>query len=149
MRTYAPKASEIERQWFIVDAENLVLGRMSTEIARILRGKHKPTFAPYIDGGDHVIVINASKVVLTSNKMQTKLIHRHSGYVGGLKTQTYGAFLKKKPKYAIRRTIKGMLPRNRLGAQMITKLKVYAGSDHPHAAQNPTVLVLDHAKKAS
>ena len=146
MRTYAPKASEIDRQWFVVDAENLVLGRMATEVATVLRGKHKPTFAPYLDMGDHVIVVNASKVVLTANKAETKLVHRHSGYPGGLRTQTYGDLLAKKPSDAIRRTIKGMLPRNRLGAQMLTKLKVYAGPDHPHAAQNPTPLVLDGAR---
>ncbi len=146
MRTYAPKASEIERQWFVVDAENLVLGRMATEVARILRGKHKPTFAPYIDTGDHVIVVNASKVVLTNNKAETKQVYRHSGYPGGLRSQTYAELLAKRPEDAIRRTVKGMLPRNRLGAQMLTKLKVYAGPDHPHAAQQPTPLVLDGAR---
>ena len=146
MRTYAPKVSEIERQWFVVDAEDLVLGRMATEVARVLRGKHKPTFAPYLDMGDHVIVVNASKVVLTANKAETKMVHRHSGYPGGLSSQTYGDLLAKKPADAIRRSIKGMLPRNRLGAQMLTKLKVYAGPDHPHAAQLPTPLVLDGAR---
>lgn len=146
MRTYAPKASEIQREWFIVDAQDLVLGRMATEVARILRGKHKPTFAPNMDMGDHVIIVNAEKVVLTNNKAETKLVHRHSGYPGGLKTQTYGELLEKKPADAIRRTIKGMLPRNRLGNQMLTKLKVYAGPDHPHAAQQPTPLVLDGAR---
>jgi large subunit ribosomal protein L13 len=146
VRTYAPKASEIERQWFVVDAENLVLGRMATEVARILRGKHKPTFAPYIDTGDHVIVVNASKVVLTNNKAETKQVYRHSGYPGGLRSQTYAELLAKRPEDAIRRTVKGMLPRNRLGAQMLTKLKVYAGPDHPHAAQQPTPLVLDGAR---
>ncbi len=146
MRTYAPKASEIERQWFVVDAEGLVLGRMATEVARILRGKHKPTFAPNMDTGDHVVIVNADKVVLTSNKADTKLVHRHSGYPGGLSTQTYGELLAKKPADAIRRTVKGMLPRNRLGAQMLTKLKVYAGPDHPHAAQQPAALELDGAR---
>jgi large subunit ribosomal protein L13 len=146
VRTYAPKASEIERQWFVVDAENLVLGRMATEVARLLRGKHKPTFAPYIDTGDHVIVVNASKVVLTNNKAETKQVYRHSGYPGGLRSQTYAELLAKRPEDAIRRTVKGMLPRNRLGAQMLTKLKVYAGPDHPHAAQQPTPLVLDGAR---
>jgi large subunit ribosomal protein L13 len=146
VRTYAPKASEIERQWFVVDAEGLVLGRMATEVARILRGKHKPTFAPNMDTGDHVVIVNADKVVLTSNKADTKLVHRHSGYPGGLSTQTYGELLAKKPADAIRRTVKGMLPRNRLGAQMLTKLKVYAGPDHPHAAQQPAALELDGAR---
>lgn len=146
MRTYAPKASEIERQWFLVDAEDLVLGRMSTEVARILRGKHKPTFAPNMDMGDHVVIINAEKVVLTNDKADKKLVHRHSGYPGGLKSQTYADLLARKPADALRRTIKGMLPRNRLGAQMLTKLKVYAGPDHPHAAQQPTPLALDGAR---
>ncbi len=145
MRTYAPKASEIERKWFVVDAENLVLGRMSTEIARILRGKHKPTFAPYLDCGDHVIIINASKVVLTHEKAEKKLVHRHSGYPGGIKTHTYAELLSTQPEDAVRRTIKGMLPKNRLGAQMLTKLKVYAGSEHPHSAQQPETLVLEDA----
>jgi len=128
VRTYAPKASEIERKWFVVDAENLVLGRMSTEVARILRGKHKPTFAPYLDCGDHVIIVNASKVVLTNEKAEKKLVHRHSGYPGGIKSQTYADLLSRQPEDTVRRTIKGMLPKNRLGAQMLTKLKVYAGS---------------------
>jgi large subunit ribosomal protein L13 len=145
VRTYAPKASEIERKWFVVDAENLVLGRMSTEVARILRGKHKPTFAPYLDCGDHVIIINASKVVLTHEKAEKKLVHRHSGYPGGIKTHTYAELLSTQPEDAVRRTIKGMLPKNRLGAQMLTKLKVYAGSEHPHSAQQPETLVLEHA----
>ena len=145
MRTYAPKASEIERKWFVVDAENLVLGRMSTEVARILRGKHKPTFAPYLDCGDHVIIVNASKVVLTHEKAEKKLVHRHSGYPGGIKTKTYADLLSTQPEDAVRRTIKGMLPKNRLGAQMLTKLKVYAGSEHPHSAQQPETLVLEDA----
>ncbi|MBJ82993.1 MAG: 50S ribosomal protein L13 [Acidimicrobiaceae bacterium] len=145
VRTYAPKASEIERKWFVVDAENLVLGRMSTEIARILRGKHKPTFAPYLDCGDHVIIVNASKVVLTHEKAEKKLVHRHSGYPGGIKTHTYAELLSTQPEDAVRRTIKGMLPKNRLGAQMLTKLKVYAGSEHPHSAQQPETLVLEDA----
>jgi large subunit ribosomal protein L13 len=145
VRTYAPKASEIERKWFVVDAENLVLGRMSTEVARILRGKHKPTFAPYLDCGDHVIIVNASKVVLTHEKAEKKLVHRHSGYPGGIKTKTYADLLSTQPEDAVRRTIKGMLPKNRLGAQMLTKLKVYAGSEHPHSAQQPETLVLEDA----
>ncbi|MFT5530610.1 MAG: large subunit ribosomal protein L13 [Candidatus Poriferisodalaceae bacterium] len=146
MRTYAPRASEIERQWFVVDAEDLILGRMSTEVARILRGKHKPTFAPNMDMGDHVIIVNASKIHLTNNKAETKLVHRHSGYPGGLSTQTYADLLSKKPADAIRRTIKGMLPRNRLGAQMLTKLQVYGGPEHPHIAQQPSPLDFPHAR---
>ena len=146
MRTYSPSIKDIERSWHIVDATDLVLGRMSTEVARILRGKHKPTFTPHLDTGDHVIIINASKVVLTKDKADKKMVYRHSGYPGGLKEETYGSLLARKPAEAIRRTIKGMLPRNRLGAQMLTKLKVYAGPEHPHAAQMPKPLVFDHAR---
>ncbi len=146
MRTYSPKASEIERSWFVVDATDLVLGRMSTEVARILRGKHKPMFVPHLDVGDHVIIVNADKVVLTNGKADSKIVYRHSGYPGGLKEETYGSFLARKPSDAIRKTVKGMLPSNRLGNQMLTKLKVYAGPDHPHAAQMPQPLVLDQAR---
>jgi len=144
--TYTPKASEIERSWLVVDAEGLVLGRLATEVAARLRGKHKPTFAPHIDTGDHVIIVNADKVVLTSGKAERKLVHRHSGYPGGLKTQTYADLMAKKPEEAVRRTIKGMLPKNRLGRSMLGKLKVYAGPNHPHAAQRPEPLVLEHAR---
>jgi large subunit ribosomal protein L13 len=118
---------------------------MSTEVARILRGKHKPTFAPYLDCGDHVIIVNASKVVLTNEKAEKKLVHRHSGYPGGIKSKTYADLLSRQPEDTVRRTIKGMLPKNRLGAQMLTKLKVYAGSEHPHSAQQPEPLVLADA----
>ena len=145
MRTYSPKASEIQRQWFVVDAENLVLGRMATEVARLLRGKHKPTFAPHLDCGDHVNILNAAKEVLTNEKAEKKLVHRHSGYPGGRKSQTYADLLERQPEDAIRRTIKGMLPSNRLGAQMLTKLKVYAGSEHPHSAQQPEVMTIENA----
>lgn len=146
MKTFSPKPSDINREWFVVDAENLVLGRMATEIARILRGKHKPTFAPHADVGDHVIVINAEKIVLTANKLEQKMVYRHSGYPGGLKTRSYGDLLKEKPADTVRNSIIGMLPHNRLGAQMATKLKVYAGAEHPHTAQKPTELVLDKAR---
>ncbi len=145
MRTYAPKASEIERAWFVVDAEGMVLGRMATEVAKILRGKHKPTFAPYIDCGDHVVVVNADKVVLTGDKATQKLVHRHSGYPGGLRTEKYGDLLARRPADAVRRTIRGMLPHNRLGRAQLRKLKVYAGPDHPHAAQQPQALPLPAA----
>ena len=145
MRTYAPKASEIERAWFVVDAEGMVLGRMATEVAKILRGKHKPTFAPYLDGGDHVVVVNADKVVLTGDKATKKLVHRHSGYPGGLRSEKYGDLLARRPADAVRRTIRGMLPHNRLGRAQLRKLKVYAGPDHPHAAQQPQPLLLPHA----
>jgi large subunit ribosomal protein L13 len=144
--TYSPKASEIERAWHVVDAEGMVLGRLATEVARLLRGKHKPTFTPHLDTGDHVIVINAEKVVLTSSKAETKLVYRHTGYPGGLKSTTYAQMLDRKPEDAVRRTIRGMLPKNRLGRQMLTKLKVYAGPTHPHAAQNPEPYAIDHAR---
>ena len=146
MKTFTPKPSDIDRAWFVVDADGLVLGRMATEIARILRGKHKPIFAPHADTGDHVIVINAAKVVLTANKLEQKMVYRHSGYPGGLTTRSYGDLLKEKPADTVRNSIIGMLPHNRLGSQMATKLKVYAGADHPHSAQKPTELVLDNAR---
>lgn len=146
MSTYSPKLSEIQRAWHVVDADGMVLGRLATEVARLLRGKHKPTYAPHLDTGDHVIVINADKVVLTAAKADTKLVYRHSQYPGGLKKTTYAELLRTKPEEAVRRTIKGMLPKNRLGRQMLTKLKVYAGPTHPHAAQQPTPYVIDHAR---
>jgi len=144
--TYTPKKSEIERAWYVVDADGLTLGRMSTEVARVLRGKHKPTFAPHIDTGDHVIIINADKVVLSSGKAEQKIVYRHSGYPGGIRSRTYAQLLGQRPQEAVRRTIRGMLPKNRLGRAQISKLKVYAGPDHPHAAQKPQPLEIDHAK---
>jgi large subunit ribosomal protein L13 len=146
VRTYSPKASEITRDWYVVDAEGLVLGRMCTEVARILRGKHKPMFAPHMDTGDHVIIVNADKVVLTSGKADRKMVYRHSGYPGGIRSLTYGETLSRKPADAVRRTVWGMLPKNRLGRQMLSKLKVYAGPTHPHAAQQPKVLEIEHAR---
>lgn len=146
MRTYSPKASEIERAWHVIDADGLVLGRMCTEAARVLRGKHKPIFAPHLDTGDHVVIVNADKVVLTAGKADRHLVHRHSGYPGGLKTETYAELLARKPEDAILRSVRGMLPKGPLGRQMLRKLKVYAGPDHPHAAQHPVVLELPAAK---
>ena len=142
MPTYTPKKSEIERAWYVVDADGLTLGRMSTEVARILRGKHKPTFAPHIDTGDFVIIINADKVVLSPGKAEAKMVYRHSGYPGGIKRQTFADLLERKPEEAVRKSIRGMLPKNRLGRQMAKKLKVYAGPQHPHAAQQPVPLDL-------
>jgi large subunit ribosomal protein L13 len=147
--TYSPKASEIERVWHVVDADGLVLGRLATEVARLLRGKHKPTFTPHLDTGDHVVVVNADKVVLTASKAGAKRVYRHSGYPGGLRSATYAELLRAKPEEAVRRSIKGMLPKNRLGRQMLTKLKVYAGPTHPHAAQQPQPYTIDHAHAAS
>ena len=137
MRTYSPKPGEIERHWHVIDASDVVLGRLATHVATLLRGKHKPVFAPHVDTGDFVIVVNAEKVALTGNKRQTKVAYRHSGYPGGLKTIAYEDLLTKRPERAIQLAVKGMLPHNRLGRQLITKLKVYAGPDHPHAAQQP------------
>ena len=146
MRTYTPKVSEIQRQWYVVDAEGMVLGRLATEVATILRGKHKPTYTPHIDTGDHVIVINADKVVLTSNKGDKLFVHRHSGYPGGLRTKSYGQLIAEKPDEAVRRAVRGMIPKNRLGRQMIKKLKVYAGPVHNHSAQDPQTIEFAHAK---
>ena len=142
MKTYSPKASEITREWYVVDAQDVILGRLATEVARVLRGKHKPIFAPHIDTGDHVIIVNADKVVLSRDKRDTKRIYRHSGYPGGLKSQTYGEALDRRPADAVRRTVKGMLPKGPLGRAQINKLKVYAGPDHPHAAQSPKPLTI-------
>jgi large subunit ribosomal protein L13 len=146
MRTYSPKASEITRAWHVIDAEDLVLGRICTEAARVLRGKHKPIFAPHMDTGDHVIIINADKVVLTSGKADSRMVHRYSGYPGGLKSETYGRLLGRKPDDAIRGSVRGMLPKGPLGRQMIKKLKVYSGPNHPHSAQSPTPLDIAGAK---
>jgi large subunit ribosomal protein L13 len=147
VKTYAPKASEIERDWYVVDAEGMTLGRMATEVARVLRGKHKPTFAPHLDTGDHVIIVNADKVVLTSDKAQRKLVYRHSGYPGGLKSESYADLLNRRPADAVRQSIVGMLPKNRLGRQQARKLKIYAGETHPHAAQKPTPLEIPGARR--
>jgi large subunit ribosomal protein L13 len=146
MRTYSPKLSEISHEWHVVNADGLVLGRMATEVARILRGKHKVIFAPHIDTGDHVIIVNAKKIVLTSGKADRERVYRHSGYPGGIKSETYGEMLARKPEDAIRRTIRGMLPKGPLGRQMLDKLKVYAGPEHPHSAQSPEPLDLSAAR---
>ena len=146
MPTYTPKASEIVHAWHVIDADGLVLGRMCTEAARVLRGKHKPTFAPHIDTGDHVVIVNASKVVLSSGKADAKQVYRHSQYPGGLKQESYAKLLDRAPADAIRRSVRGMLPKGPLGRQMLTKLKVYAGPDHPHQAQAPAHLDLAAAR---
>jgi large subunit ribosomal protein L13 len=146
VRTYSLSAKDIERSWHVVDADGLVLGRLCTEVARLLRGKHKPTFTPHLDNGDHVIIVNAAKVVLTAGKAERKQVYRHSGYPGGIKQRTYAEELSTRPEEAVRRTIKGMLPKGPLGRQMISKLKVYAGPDHPHAAQQPKALELPQAR---
>lgn len=136
-RTYTPKAGEIQRSWLVIDATDVVLGRLASHAATILRGKHKPTFANHVDTGDFVIVINAEKVALTGQKLEKKKAYRHSGYPGGLKSVTYSELLEKNPTRAIEKAVRGMLPKNSLGRQQLTKLKVYAGAEHPHASQNP------------
>jgi len=146
MPTYSPKTKDIERAWHIVDAEGLVLGRMATEVARVLRGKHKPQFTPHLDTGDHVIIVNAEKIVLTGSKAADKQVYRHSGYPGGLRQASYGHLLNTQPTEAVRRTVRGMLPKNRLGRQMLRKRKVYAGSTHPHEAQKPQPLEIAGAR---
>jgi large subunit ribosomal protein L13 len=147
--TYSPKASEIDRSWLIIDADGLVLGRLATEVAHILRGKHKPTYAPHIDTGDHVVIINADKVVLTAGKAEKKKVFRHSGFPGGIKERTYAQLLDRKPEDAVRNTVRGMLPKTRLGRAQLKKLKVYAGPNHPHAAQQPQPLELAHARASA
>ena len=149
MSTYSPKASEIDRQWHVVDADGLVLGRLATEVASILRGKHKPTFAPHIDTGDHVIIVNADKVVLSGDKAERKKLYRHSGYPGGIKEETFASLHARKPTDAVRDTVRGMLPKTRLGRAQLKKLKVYAGPNHPHAAQDPQVLELADARRSA
>jgi large subunit ribosomal protein L13 len=146
VRTYSPKKDEIQRDWYLIDADGLVLGRMATEVAVRLRGKHKPVFAPHVDTGDFVVVVNASKVVLTAGKAEKEMEYRHSGYPGGLKASSLGRLLALKPEEVVRRAVRGMLPRTRLGRSQLTKLKVYAGTEHPHEAQQPQILELDAAK---
>jgi large subunit ribosomal protein L13 len=139
-RTFSPRPRDIERRWYVVDADGAVLGRLASEVAKILRGKHKPIFAPHADTGDHVIVVNARGVRLTGGKEEKKIYYRHSGYPGGLRETSYATLLEDRPVLAVEKAIKGMLPKNRLGRQMITKLKVYEGSEHPHEAQSPSAL---------
>jgi large subunit ribosomal protein L13 len=141
-RTYTPKANEIQRDWVIIDATDVVLGRLASHTAALLRGKHKPTFAPHIDTGDFVIIVNADKVALTGQKAEQKKAYRHSGYPGGLKAVTYSELLEKNPVRAVEKAVRGMLPKNSLGRAQLRKLKVYAGSEHPHAAQQPTSYTL-------
>ena len=137
MKTWTPKQGEVQRKWLVIDAKDQVLGRLAVETARILRGKHRPHFAPHMDTGDFVIIINASKIRLTGKKLQQKMYYRHSGYQGGLKTTQASAMLKDKPERVFRLAVRGMLPKNSLGRAQLTKLKVYADETHPHAAQQP------------
>jgi large subunit ribosomal protein L13 len=137
VRTYSPKPADIERQWHVIDATDVVLGRLASQVASLLRGKHKPIFAPHVDTGDFVIVVNAAKVVLTGKKLEQKKAYRHSGYPGGLRAVAYSDLMAKHPERAVEKAIRGMLPKNSLGRQMLGKLKVYAGPEHPHQAQQP------------
>ncbi|MGR6837463.1 50S ribosomal protein L13 [Syntrophomonas erecta] len=139
MKTYMAKPAEVDRQWYVIDASGQTLGRLASEVAAILRGKHKPTFTPHVDTGDFVIVINAEQIRLTGNKLLQKKYRYHTGYPGGLKEIDYKSLLQKKPEKAIEIAVKGMLPHNRLGDKMFKKLKVYRGSEHPHQAQKPEV----------
>jgi large subunit ribosomal protein L13 len=140
MKTYSPKPRDIERRWYVLDASGAILGRLATQAATILRGKHKPIFAPHADTGDHVIVINAKDVTLSGGKENKKIAYHHSGYPGGLTETVYSRLLAKRPAFAVEKAIKGMLPHNRLGRQMASKLRVYAGADHRHEAQKPQAL---------
>ena len=142
MKTFMPKAADITRKWYVVDAEGLALGRVASQVANILRGKNKPIYTPNVDTGDFVIVINASKVVLTGKKLDQKIYYKHSGFVGGLKETKYRKLLAEKPEFALKKAIVGMLPKGPLGRQMAKKLKIYAGAEHEHAAQKPEVLSL-------
>jgi large subunit ribosomal protein L13 len=137
VRTFSPKAADIQRQWHVIDASDVVLGRLASHTAALLRGKHKPIFAPHVDTGDFVIIVNAAKVALSGNKLRDKMAYRHSGYPGGLRAMSYAELMARSPERAVEKAVKGMLPKNTLGRQMLSKLKVYAGPEHPHKAQLP------------
>ncbi len=137
MRTFSPKPSDVQRQWHVIDATDVVLGRLATQAATLLRGKHKPIYAPHVDTGDFVIIINAEKVALTGTKREDKVEYRHSGFPGGIRATSYDVLLAKNPRRVVEKAVKGMLPHNTLGRQMLSKLKVYAGPEHPHQAQKP------------
>jgi large subunit ribosomal protein L13 len=149
VRTYSPKAGEVTRAWHVIDAQDVVLGRLATQVATLLRGKHKPTYAPHVDTGDFVVIVNAEKVALTGNKRDQAFVYRHSGYPGGLRKRSFGEMLEKQPERLLEKTIKGMLPHNRLGRAMAGKLKVYAGPNHPHQAQQPQPFELNEKSKVN
>jgi large subunit ribosomal protein L13 len=142
VRTYTPKAGQLTPAWHVIDASDLVLGRLAAQVATLLRGKHKPTFAPHMDTGDYVIVVNADKVVLTGAKLTDKMAYHHSGYPGGLRATPYGELMAKRPQEVVVKAVRGMLPKTKLSRQQMRKLHVYAGPDHPHAAQKPAVYEL-------
>ena len=147
MRTFSPRPSDVDAKWHVVDADGMVLGRLAAQVAHILRGKHNPKFAPHMDMGDYVIVVNAARVQLTGNKGTQKMAYRHSGYPGGLKSVPFAALLAAKPEQLVERAVRGMLPKNTIGRAQLRKLKVYAGPEHPHAAQQPTPLRLPTTKE--
>jgi large subunit ribosomal protein L13 len=149
VRTFSPTPSDIDRSWHVIDAEGMVLGRLATEVANLLRGKHKPIYAPHVDTGDFVIVVNADKVVLTAGKVDKKVAYRHSGYPGGLRTTKYTHLMATKPEEVVRKAVKGMVPKTSLGRSMLRKLKVYAGPTHPHAAQAPVVRDIPAARRTA
>lgn len=142
MSTYMPKAADISRKWYVIDAEGKTLGSVAVEAAKLLRGKHKPTFVPHMDCGDHVIIINAEKVVLTGNKLNQKMYYHHTGYIGNMKKVKYSTLMRTKPEFAMTKAIKGMIPDNTLGRNALTRLRVYAGAEHAHAAQKPVAVEL-------
>ncbi|MCC3773464.1 50S ribosomal protein L13 [Streptomyces sp. UNOB3_S3] len=147
MRTFSPKPGDVQRQWHIIDAQDVVLGRLASQAASLLRGKHKTVYAPHMDMGDFVVIINADKVHLSGNKKTQKMAYRHSGFPGGLRSVRYDELLDKNPEKAVEKAIKGMLPKNSLGRQMLSKLKVYSGSEHPHAAQQPVPFEITQVKQ--
>ncbi|UCH35429.1 MAG: 50S ribosomal protein L13 [Armatimonadota bacterium] len=148
-KTYSPRKQDVERKWLVVDAAGTPVGRVAAEVAALLRGKHKPIYAPHVDTGDHVVVINADKLVATANKATNKMVYHHSGYPGGLKAHRYGDLLAEKPQEVLRRAVRGMLPHNRLGRAMLRKLKIYRGPDHPHQAQRPQPHVTQRGRRAA
>ncbi|MGH8901891.1 MAG: 50S ribosomal protein L13 [Egibacteraceae bacterium] len=147
MRTYSPRPKDVNPTWYVVDAQDMVLGRLASQVAHVLRGKHKPIFAPHIDMGDHVIVVNAANVRLTGNKAEQKLAYRHSGYPGGLKAVPWTRLLVERPERLVEQAVKGMLPKNTIGRAQLRKLKIYAGPDHPHTAQQPKPLDIPTGKR--
>jgi large subunit ribosomal protein L13 len=146
LRTHVTRGSEIDRKWHIVDAEGLVLGRLATRVATLLRGKHKPNYSTHLDNGDHVVIVNASKVVLTGDKLDKKVQYTHSGYPGGLKARGYRDLMETRPEEVVRKAVRGMLPKTRLGRKMLTKVRIYAGPDHEHAAQDPKPFEIEDAR---
>jgi large subunit ribosomal protein L13 len=147
-KTYAPRADEIERHWFVVDATGQTLGRLASRVAAVLEGKHKPTYQPNLDLGDHVIVVNAAHVAVSGDKRESKIYYRHTNFPRGLRSETLGHLLERRPEEAIRRAVRGMLARNRLGTQQLRHLRIYAGSEHPHEAQRPEPLTLEEGRRA-